>query len=154
VRIPVFGWALGRTGAISIDRSNREAAVKSLRKGAGKLADGWSILIYPEGTRSPDEHVQSFKKGPFMMAVQTGISILPVTCNGAFRIMPKKSILFRPGHITVTVGDPIPTAGLTEQDVPKLMEETRSDILRHLTPGYDPFQTQQKAVQTGPAMPN
>jgi len=153
LKIPLFGWALGGTGAISIDRANREAAVRSLKEGTRKLAGGWSILIYPEGTRSPDEHVQPFKKGPFMMAVQTGISILPVTCNGAFRIMPKKTILFRSGHITVTVGDPIPTAGLTEQDVPALMEKTRSDMLRHLEPDYDPFGTQQPSVRTGAAKP-
>jgi len=139
LKIPLFGQALGGTGAISIDRSDSQKAVKSLQEGTEKLKGGWSVLIYPEGTRSSDENLQPFKKGPFMMAVQTGIPILPVTCNGAFRVLPKKTIVFRSGHIEVRVGDPILTEGLTEQDVPALMEKTRKAILENLDTNYDPF---------------
>jgi 1-acyl-sn-glycerol-3-phosphate acyltransferase len=139
LKIPFFGWALGRTGAISLNRSNRQQAVRSLKEGTSKLAGGWSVLIYPEGTRTSDGNLQNFKKGAFMMAVQTGISILPVTCNGAFKIMPKKTIAFRPGHITVTVGDPISSEGLAEADVPQLMDRTRAAIGKHLKPDYNPF---------------
>ena len=74
-----------------------------------------------------------------MMAVQTGISILPITCNGAYKIMPKKQLFFRPGHVTLTIGDPIPTEGLTENDVPQLMERTWQAINQYLNPPYDPF---------------
>jgi len=74
-----------------------------------------------------------------MMAVQTGIPIIPVTSNGAFKVLPKKTVWFRPGHITVTVGNPIITTGLTEKDVPDLMEKTRSEINRNLDPDYNPF---------------
>lgn len=139
LKIPVFGSALDRTGAIALDRSNREKAIESLKTAKEKLTGGWSVLIYPEGTRGKDPYLQPFKKGAFMLAVQTGIPILPVTCNGAFHILPKKTITFFPGHITVTLGDPIPTEGLTEQDVPELMERTRAEILKSLDPEYDPF---------------
>jgi 1-acyl-sn-glycerol-3-phosphate acyltransferase len=139
LRIPFFGWALGATGAISLNRSNRQEAVRSLKDGTSKLAGGWSVLIYPEGTRTSDGNLQPFKKGAFMMAVQTGIPILPVTCNGAFKVMPKKTLAFRPGHITVTVGDPIASAGLTEADVPQLIDKTRAAIEKHLEPDYNPF---------------
>jgi 1-acyl-sn-glycerol-3-phosphate acyltransferase len=139
LKIPLFGWALGSTGAISLDRSDRQQAVRSLQDGASKLAGGWSVLIYPEGTRTSDGNLQQFKKGAFMMAVQRGIPILPVTCNGAYKILPKKTIAFRPGHITLTVGDPIATDGLTEEDVPELMDKTRAAIGKHLDPDYDPF---------------
>ena len=74
-----------------------------------------------------------------MLAVQTGIPILPVTSNGAHKILPRKTLLFRPGHITVTIGDPINTEGMTESDVPELMEKTREAIEKNLDPGYDPF---------------
>jgi 1-acyl-sn-glycerol-3-phosphate acyltransferase len=140
LKIPMFGWALGATGAISLNRSDRQQAVRSLKDGVSKLAGGWSVLIYPEGTRTSDGNLQPFKKGAFMMAVQTGIPILPVTCNGAFKILPKKTIVFRPGHVTLTVGDPIPTEGLTEEDVPELMEKTRAAISKNLNPDYNPFQ--------------
>lgn len=140
LKIPMFGWALGATGAISLNRSDRKQSVRSLRDGASKLAGGWSVLIYPEGTRTSDGNLQPFKKGAFMMAVQTGIPILPVTCNGGFKVLPKKTIVFHPGHVTLTVGDPIPTEGLTEEDVPELMEKTRAAISKNFDPDYNPFQ--------------
>ncbi len=140
LKIPMFGWALGATGAISLNRADRQQSVRSLKDGVSKLAGGWSVLIYPEGTRTADGNLQPFKKGAFMMAVQTGIPILPVTCNGAFKILPKKTIVFHPGHVTLTVGDPIPTEGLTEEDVPELMEKTRAAISENLDPDYNPFQ--------------
>ncbi len=149
LRIPVFGWALDGTGAIALDRSNREKAIKSLKAAKKKLAGGWSVLIYPEGTRSSDPYLQPFKKGAFMLAVQTGVPILPVTCNGAYRILPRKTITFRPGHITVTIGDPIQTQGLTEEDVPELMERTRNEMTKSLDPEYNPFEDR----KTQPASP-
>lgn len=139
LKIPLFGRALGATGAISLDRSDRARAVKSLREGTRKLGEGWSVLIYPEGTRTPDGLLHSFKKGAFMMAIQTGMPILPVTCNGAFKIMPKNSLLFRPGHVSVAIGDPIITKGLTEHSVAELMERTWQAINSRLNPAFDPF---------------
>jgi 1-acyl-sn-glycerol-3-phosphate acyltransferase len=139
IRIPVFGWALAGTGAIAIDRSNRETAVASLNAAKDKLSNGWSLLIYPEGTRTPDGNLLPFKKGPFMIAVQTGLPILPVTSNGAFKILPKKTIVFRSGRISITIGKPIKTQGMTEKDVPRLMEQTRAAIESNFRPDYDPF---------------
>lgn len=141
LKIPLFGRAMKATGAICLDRSDRERSVKSLQEGTDKLGGGWSVLIYPEGTRTPDGLLHAFKKGAFMMAVQTGIPILPVTCNGAFKIMPKNSLLFRPGHVTLSIGDPILTKGLTENSVAELMERTWQAINKHLNPAYDPFRS-------------
>lgn len=138
-KIPLFGWALAGTGAIAIDRSDPKQSVESLQNSTDKLKGSWSVLIYPEGTRTPHGRLLKFKKGAFMMAVQAGIPILPVTSNGAFKVLPKKTVWFRPGHITVTIGDPIVTAGLTEKDVPDLMEKTREAVSKNLDPDYDPF---------------
>jgi 1-acyl-sn-glycerol-3-phosphate acyltransferase len=146
-RVPFFGWALSRSGAICINRSNRSEAVRSLREGSSKLVDGWSLLIYPEGTRSPTTALQPFKKGPFMLAIQTGVSILPVTINGAHRIWPKNSIGVRPGHMTVTIGKPIRTKGLSEEDVLELIDKTRRAILHHLDENYSPFRGRMKSRQ-------
>ncbi len=140
LKIPVWGWALWSTGAIAIDRSNSTTAIERLNKEKDqKLKDGWSVLIYPEGTRTPDGFLKEFKKGAFMMAVQTGIPILPVVCNGAFKILPKKMLDFRPGLVKLTICPPIPTKGLSEIDVPELMSKTRQAILDKLRPDYDPF---------------
>jgi 1-acyl-sn-glycerol-3-phosphate acyltransferase len=140
LKIPLFGRALGATGAICLDRSDRERSVKSLQEGTDKLGGGWSVLIYPEGTRTPDGLLHAFKKGAFMMAVQTGIPILPVICNGAFKIMQKNTLLFRPGHVTLAIADPIITKGLTENSVLELMDRTWQVINNQLNPAYDPFQ--------------
>ncbi len=140
LHIPLFGWAIWCTGPIAIDRSNTAKSIEILnREKDRKLKDGWSVLIYPEGTRTPDGNLLAFKKGAFMMAVNSGIPILPVVCNGAFKIMPKKSIGFRPGHITLTICPPISTTGLTEKDVPELMARTREALLAELKTDHDPF---------------
>jgi 1-acyl-sn-glycerol-3-phosphate acyltransferase len=140
LKIPLFGWALARTGAVALNRKDRSQSVSRLQQAAeSKLQDGWSILIYPEGTRSMDGNLQEFKKGAFMMAVQTGIPILPVICNGAFKVLPQKTIFVRPGHITLTFGEPIETQGLTIDDIPQLMEKTRHEMNKHFDPDYDPF---------------
>ncbi len=146
VRIPLFGWALSRTGAVCIDRSNPGQAVRQLQQGSKTLPKGWSLLIYPEGTRSPDGGLQKFKKGAFMLAVQTGLPILPVTVNGAFPILPKRTLVVRPGHITVTICDPIPTEGLTVKDVPALMQRTRKAVADKIDPTYDPFDPASRAA--------
>ncbi len=137
--IPFFGWSLAATGAISLDRSKGPEAMQKLREQRHKLEGGWSVLVYPEGTRTSDGHLQSFKRGAFAMAVHLGVPILPITTNGAFKVLPRNTIELRPGHITVTIGDPIDVQGLTEDDIPELMEKTRNAILKHLDMDYDPF---------------
>ena len=138
-KIPLFGQGLSRTGAVSLDRSDPKKSLEKLQSDSGKLKGGWSLLIYPEGTRSVDGNLQQFKKGAFVLAVSTGIPILPVTVNGAHRVLPKHSLVIRPGVISVTIGRPIATQGLGEQDIPALMEKTRDAVAKHLDMSYDPF---------------
>ncbi len=138
--IPLFGWGLISIGAVSIDRSRRGKALDEMLSASEKLNDGWSLLVYPEGTTTHDGLMLPFKKGPFILAVKTGVPILPVTCNGPFKIMRKGSRLFKPGHVEVIIGRPIITTGLDEKDVPVLMEKTRAEIKKYLDPEYDPFE--------------
>ncbi|MEW6350652.1 MAG: lysophospholipid acyltransferase family protein [Thermodesulfobacteriota bacterium] len=139
LKIPLFGPSVAASGAISVNRSDSRQAVEQLRKGSNKLRDGWSILIYPEGTRTADGNLQPFKKGAFRMAISTGIPLLPITVNGAFKILPKHTLNVRGGHVTITVSAPIQTEGLTEDALPELMEKTRQAILTHFDPDFDPF---------------
>lgn len=125
-----------------MDRSNSMRAVRSLLGAREKVRDGWSILIFPEGTISDGGELLPFKKGPFAFAVMTGLPILPVTCNGVFRILPKGGRTLQRGHVTVTIGDPIATNGLNGSDIPVLMEAVRAEIARHIDPEYDPFAKQ------------
>ena len=123
-------------------------AVRSLLGAEEKVRDGWSILIFPEGTISDGGELLPFKKGPFVFAVRTGLPILPVTCNGVFRILPKGGRTLRRGHVTVTIGDPIVTNGMKGSDIPGLMEKVRAEITRNIDPDYDPFDVQPGRTDT------
>ena len=152
IDIPVFGLGLAFTGAIVLDRSNKAAAFNKLKEEAHKAGGGWSVLIYPEGTRSSDGRLQKLKKGPFLMAVNTGVPILPVTVNGAFKILRRGTLIIKPGHITVTLSDPIPTEGMTEKDIPRLMEQTAAAIEAHFNFDYDPFAKENRLLSKNKEM--
>lgn len=130
-RIPFMGWHLSRAGHIPIDRSSTQNAVMSMRKAAAYIRRGICAFVFPEGTRSPDGALHAFKKGGFKLAVQAGAPIVPVTILGSRQVLPKNSIIFRPGPIDMYVDKPIPTAGLKDEDLEGLMREVRAAIARH-----------------------
>ena len=136
LKIPVFGYALYASRNIFIDRSNTASAIESINKGFERLPEGVSVMVFAEGTRSPDGQIQEFKKGGFIAAVQRKIPILPVTVNGSRRILPKKSLSMTPGKIQVVVGDPIDVTGYTIDTVQDLIEKTRQTIITNFDPEY------------------
>src|SRR5262249_17171063 len=119
--IPIFGWVLRLSGFVGIDRSDRERAIRSLDQAAERLRGGTSLLIYAEGTRSADGNLLPFKKGGFVMAIQAGVPILPLTIHGSRHILPKGTLRIRPGTIRVTVGDPIDPGRFRMEDKEQLM---------------------------------
>jgi 1-acyl-sn-glycerol-3-phosphate acyltransferase len=106
-RIPVLGRAMRMASLVPIDRRNKEAAISSVRAAAEVLRSGLSMLVYPEGTRSPDGRLLPFKKGPFYMATETGVPIVPVTILNTAHMLPKGSSRLRPGTATVVFHQPI-----------------------------------------------
>lgn len=128
-RIPVFGPAWKAAGHISIDRSNRASAIRSLDE-AGRLLhrDNSSVVIFPEGTRSRTGALLPFKKGAFMLALHTGVEIVPVAVVGTRRILPKGGWRVRPAPIILRFGAPIPTEGYGEADRDRLIAEVRDRI--------------------------
>lgn len=109
-KLPIFGWALkfGKT-YISIDRRKGQDALQSLEEAAEKIRVGSSVILFAEGTRTPDGNLQPFKRGPFNLAVKAGTPIIPVTINGSYEVLPRHSWRITPGTITIVLGDPIPT---------------------------------------------
>jgi len=105
--IPVFGRGMRRAGYIPVDRSRGREALKSLREAARRIANGTSVIIFPEGTRSPDGKLKPFKTGAMVLAIKSGVPVVPVAIRGAHEVLPKGRLLCRPGHIAVTLGDPI-----------------------------------------------
>lgn len=124
-KIPIFGHAMRKAGYINIDRNNRKSAIKSLEVAAEKIKNGVSVLIFPEGTRSQDGKIQRFKKGGFVMAIDSGVPIVPVVISGAHAIMTKGKFRVHPGQIRMLIHEPIDTSTYTRETKEALMERVR-----------------------------
>jgi 1-acyl-sn-glycerol-3-phosphate acyltransferase len=126
--IPVFGWALRNAGHIIIDRSNPEQAVASLRAARTMMDTGISVVIFPEGTREGHDHeLLKLKKGGFMLALETGVPIVPIAVRESRAILPREDWRIRSGTIDVVVGAPITVAGETREALMARVE----GFLRH-----------------------
>lgn len=129
-RIPIFGRAIGGCGHIFIDRRDRKSAVESLvfaREMLEKRSP--TVIMFPEGTRSASGELQSFKKGAFVLALQTGVDVVPAVIVGSRAVMKKGSLIIRPGTIRVVFGAPISVQGLELSDRNELTEKARSAVL-------------------------
>ena len=127
-KIPIFGRGMRGAGYISIDRSNRKAAVQSLKEAARKIQNGASVLIFPEGTRSLDGKIRPFKKGGFVLAVESGVPVVPMAIQGTFPIMPKNRMLIKPGPVVLEIKEPIDATGFTRKTKGVLLEKVRDTI--------------------------
>jgi 1-acyl-sn-glycerol-3-phosphate acyltransferase len=131
--VPIFGQAWQIAGHISIDRGNREKAVRSLRKAGERVrAENGLVVIYPEGTRARTGRLQPLKKGTFFLAKETGLPIVPVIVTGSYDIMRPDTFTVRPATIHLWFEPPIETAGITERDIPALMERVQGVMARRL----------------------
>ncbi|HEV8336815.1 MAG TPA: lysophospholipid acyltransferase family protein [Candidatus Polarisedimenticolia bacterium] len=126
--IPIFGWALRLSGFVAIDRRNRDKAIASLDRAAERIRRGRSLLIFAEGTRSPDGRLLPFKKGAFVLAIQAGVPVVPLAIRGSRAVLPKGSLSIRPGIITVVVGDPIDPRPFSVDQKEALMTRVRSAL--------------------------
>lgn len=127
-RIPVFGKAMSLSGFIEIDRQDHEKAIKNLEQAAEKLRGGISVAAFPEGTRSRDGRLLPFKAGMFILAIQTGIPVVPVSIIGSGKIMSKKSWQVNRGEIIMVIDKPIDVSGYTIETRAPLMERVRDVI--------------------------
>ncbi len=125
-QIPLFGYALRKAGNIPVDRAHGRKALKSLGEAAKKIAAGTSVIIFPEGTRSPDGKLLPFKAGTMVLAIKAGVPVVPMSISGTHAILPKKKLFTKPGKVVIRVGKPIDTAGYKvkqKHDLAVLLEE-------------------------------
>jgi 1-acyl-sn-glycerol-3-phosphate acyltransferase len=128
-KFPIFGNALIRAGHFLIDRSNHQKAMNGIRAAGEALKErGVSVVFAPEGTRSSDGKLLPFKKGAFVMAIECGLPILPITINGTKHSLAKGSLWTRSAEVAVTIHQPVPTESYSYDNREKLSEKVRSII--------------------------
>jgi len=133
--VPLMRTVLDVGGFVAVDRRDREQAMRSLEQGAASLRAGNPFLIFPEGTRSRTGSLLPFKKGGFIMAIKAGVPIVPVAIAGGRDAMRKGSAFVRPVHVSVRIGPPVPTAGLTVADRDELVARVRAEVQTLLDQG-------------------
>jgi 1-acyl-sn-glycerol-3-phosphate acyltransferase len=134
-KFPIMGTVFDVGGFVAVDRSDRDQAIASIKRGAQSLRDGNSFLIFPEGTRSRSGQLLPFKKGGFIMAIEAQVPVLPVAVSGGRAAMRKGSAVVRPVRVTVRIGRPVPTTGLTVADRDELIRQVRTEVQNLLAQG-------------------
>ncbi|MBM4356027.1 MAG: 1-acyl-sn-glycerol-3-phosphate acyltransferase [Deltaproteobacteria bacterium] len=131
--IPVFGRACQRIGHIHINRKDRQKAIEALNAARPRLVGGTCVLFFPEGTRSPDGRMREFKKGAFVMALDLGLPILPISVSGTNAILPGRSFKLLPGLARVTIHPAVDPGAYGAEGKDRLMADVRAIIASGLT---------------------
>lgn len=125
-RIPVAGWMMRMAGDIPVDRGNARSGARALVEARGYLQNRYSVMIFPEGTRSADGRIGRFSEGAFHLAISQQVPILPIAIDGSDGCLPKKSWRFGPPRdILVHVFPPVETEGLVATDASALCDRVR-----------------------------
>jgi len=126
--LPLMGLVFDVGGFVAVDRGDRDKAMASIARGAASLRAGNSFLIFPEGTRSRTGQLLPFKKGGFIMAIEAQVPVVPVAVRGGQDAMRKGSALVRPVQVSVCIGRPIATVGLSTADRDQLIARVREAV--------------------------
>ncbi len=127
-RIPILSTAMHIGGYVGIDRHDRQQSAQAITRAADLVRQGLTFLVYPEGTRSRTGELLPFKKGVFIMAIEAQAPVIPVAITGARDAMRKGSAIIRPVAVSVRIGAPVDTRGMTVDERDHLMAEVRSRI--------------------------
>ena len=140
-KLPLLGLIMEMGGFVFIDRKDRVQSVSGMKQAVRQLQQGHSFLIYPEGTRTRTGELGAFKKGPFIMAIESGKPILPISVSGSYEIMPPNRLRVKPGTVVITFHPSIETSTLFLADRESLTERVRGTIAAGLverdTPACD-----------------
>jgi 1-acyl-sn-glycerol-3-phosphate acyltransferase len=134
---PFLGWHLRRTGHLLVDRRNPDRA-GILRRWKALVGQGLSLIIFPEGTRSADGLVRTFKAGSFLLAIEAGLPIVPLSVDGTRFVMRKGRLMTCPGHARLTVHAPIETEGLDVSRARALGEQVRGIVAADVSSNREP----------------
>lgn len=126
--MPFIGWHLNRSGQIPVDSVSSSSTVSSLGAAVRALRAGMPLFVFPEGARTPDGTTQPFLAGAAFLAIRAQVPLVPIALNGVYDLLPIHTRHFYPGEITLTVGEPICTAGMTLRQVEELNGRLRKTI--------------------------
>ncbi len=131
-RVPLLGWLMRTAGDISLSRGDKDSARAAIEQMRGRLTQGASVIVFPEGTRSADGSLAPFREGAFRLALELGIDVVPLAIRGTETALPKHSLIFSPTTASVAVLPPVETAGSGAAEASGLAERVRGDIGRRL----------------------
>lgn len=132
-QVPILGQAMRMGDLVAVDRRNREAAINSMREAEEVMGRGLNMTVFPEGTRSRDGRLLPFKKGPFYLAMDSGIPVVPITILGSESLMPKGSPVIHSGTVRLVFHAPISPKRFNDND--ELISAVRDEIASALPPG-------------------
>ncbi|MGD0914575.1 MAG: lysophospholipid acyltransferase family protein [Terracidiphilus sp.] len=127
-KIAFIGWYLDRSGQIPIDVGNAHAALASLGAGVKALRGGMPLFVFPEGARTPDGHLQAFLSGAAFLAIRAQVPLIPVALSGVYDLLPIHTHHIYPSEMTLSVGEPIETRGMTVRHIDELTASLKSAI--------------------------
>jgi 1-acyl-sn-glycerol-3-phosphate acyltransferase len=134
-RIPFFGPGMRKLGHLPVNRENRRKGMEGINDAVRRAGSGESILIFPEGTRNESDGgtLQDFQIGAFLIALKSGLPVVPVIVDGTGEVLPKGSFRLRPGHTTLHVFEPLDASGYSLRERERFREELRSYMQNRLS---------------------
>jgi 1-acyl-sn-glycerol-3-phosphate acyltransferase len=143
-KYPFMGWHLTRSGQIPIDE--KELNLAGVKKAVRTLKEGMSLMVFPEGGRTPDGEIKDFLSGAFFMAIKAGVPVVPMAIVGGYELLKMNTFVIHPGKLRLIIGEPIVTEGLSTRDMQQLANSVRVAIIRM-------YQEQRPASQVDAKIP-
>ena len=147
--VPIIGWWLNRSGQIPVDMTNPGATLSSLGAAIKALRSGMPLFIFPEGGRTTDGALQPFLSGAAYLAIRAQVPVVPIALSGVFDLLPPHTRHFCPGALTMSVGEPIETVGMSLRQMDDLTERVKSAISLMLVQSGETADLAQPSVTEG-----
>jgi 1-acyl-sn-glycerol-3-phosphate acyltransferase len=125
---PVIGWHLKRSGQVCVDQQNPSHSVGQIKSAVRTLKNGMPLVIFPEGGRTADGHIQPFLAGAFFMAIKANVDIVPIALIGTYELLPMNTFHIKSRPLEMRVGNPIPTSGLSLRNLEALSAKVRQEV--------------------------
>ncbi|AET66291.1 1-acyl-sn-glycerol-3-phosphate acyltransferase [Desulfosporosinus orientis DSM 765] len=132
LKIPFIRTWMTHLKCVFMDRSDIRQSLKVINQAAAYLKEGYSMVIFPEGTRSKGDTLGEFKPGSLKLGLKAGVPIIPMAIQGSYKIMENNGFLIKPAHVKITIFEPIPTKGLTKEQAADLPDKVRNIIAEGL----------------------